>query len=93
MDGSKPRPIFPQDVHGAIGAHAAPVVVNLPRRATFGCYLTRLVAAAGRPVLSLRVRKQPTGRYNRPRIWPQHRSEHTCGGKTPTDGSPNKRNL
>jgi hypothetical protein len=29
MDGSKPRPIFPRDVHGAIGAHAAPVVVNL----------------------------------------------------------------
>ena len=46
MDGSNLRSIPPQDVHGAIKAHAAAVVVNLHRRATFGFYLTRLVAAA-----------------------------------------------
>ena len=46
MDGSRLRCFSSQDVHGAIGAHQTPVVVDVHRSATFGFYLTRLVAAA-----------------------------------------------
>jgi hypothetical protein len=45
MDRSKPPSISPQDVHGAFDAHAAPGG-SAHRRAVFGFYLTRLVAAA-----------------------------------------------
>jgi DNA-binding beta-propeller fold protein YncE len=39
MDRSKPSSISPQDVHGAIDAHAPPVGVGVHRHAAFGLYL------------------------------------------------------
>jgi hypothetical protein len=50
MNGSESRPIFPQ-VCMARSERMRPVVVTLHRRAGFGFYLTRLVAAAARPAL------------------------------------------
>jgi hypothetical protein len=58
---------FSAGVHGAIGAHAAGRRHPAPPRRVW--ILSHPIGGRGRETgPSLRVRKQPTGRYNRPRI-------------------------
>ncbi len=46
MDGPKPSSISPQDLYGAIGTHAAPVVIDVRRSAVVAVRISALVGAA-----------------------------------------------
>jgi rhodanese-related sulfurtransferase len=48
MDGSKPPSISPQDLHGALGTAAAPVLIDVPRSAAFAADNRMIVGAIRR---------------------------------------------